>query len=167
MPVQTTYGHTPDAAIVGQCDNGTYRSGDFRTMFNGAAPEIAFGRAVRYGSVTDARDARLPAAETDKIVGLLAHSHSYENGPNGDLGTVGVKQGGKLNVLRKGRMWVINEDAVVPGDPVWVRAVASGDPEFLGGLTNADDGTDTIQIPGTWQSASAAGAGAWVEINLP
>lgn len=163
--VQTSYALKQTAAYAGMVADGCHP--DIEAAFNEeASAEIAFGRAVKYG-VAD-NGALLPTAETSKIRGIVTHSHAYSNGPYGDLGTTGVKAGGVLNVMRKGRIWVVAEDAVVPGDRLWVRAVAGGDPEFLGGLTNADDSTDTIDCTnvGVWRTTAAAGALAILEVDF-
>lgn len=173
MARQTTYETEPAAAIAGQLAQG-FLDADVRSMYNAeASAKVMFGRAVKWGSTTDAKAAKLPAAESDKIVGIVCHSHAYENDPTyGELdptaGTGGVRAGGKLAVLRRGTIWVIAEDAVVPGDRLWVRAVAGGDPEFLGGLTNADDSTDTIDCTaqGEWLDAAAAGELARLSVDF-
>ena len=87
---------------------------------------------------------------------------------NADTATTGVKVGGMLNVLRKGRIWVVSEDGNNIGDRVWVRAVAAGDPEFLGGIVNADDGTDTVDCTnqGVFLTSASAGGLAIVEVDF-
>lgn len=155
MAVQTTYSQSMTAAFAGMLADGS--ANDCIAMRNDEeTASIAFGRAVKFGSATDGTSAVLPAAETDVVAGLVVHSHAYASN---ELDSTGVKVGGILNVLRKGRIWVTVEDAVVPGDRLWVRAVAGGDPEFLGGLLPADDGTDTIDCTGQGQFLTAAAAG--------
>jgi len=46
-------------------------------------------------------------------------------------GTNGVKTYGTVGVLRKGRIWVLTEEACVPGDPCQIRNVVVS-PEVSG-----------------------------------
>lgn len=140
MSVQTTYGYGFTAAIEGQlADSGAH---DVVAMRNDeASAELPFGRAVKFGSSSDEFSAKLPAAETDIIAGIVLHSYEYD--PTYDLGDDGVLPGRYVQVLRKGRVKVLLEDAVTVGARGWVRAVA-GAGELLGGILPADDSTDTI-----------------------
>ena len=164
MSVQTSYAQSMTAAFAGMLADGS--ANDCIAMRNDeASASIAFGRAVKFGSATDGTSAKLPSAETSVIAGIVVHSHSYASN---ELDATGVIVGGVLNVLRKGRVWVTVEDAVVPGDRLWVRGVAGGDPEFLGGLLPADDSTDTVDCTnqGQFLTAAAAGALALLEVNF-
>jgi hypothetical protein len=163
MAVQTTYNLTLTAAIEGQlADNGPH---DIVARYNEeASAEIAFGRGVAFG--TEDNGALLPAAETDKIVGITVHSHQYAAE---DLGATGVVAGGALNILRKGRIWVMARTAVAPGDRLWVRAVSSETGfERYGGLEDADDGSDMIDCTaqGVWLTTAAQGALAVLEVDF-
>lgn len=143
-----------------------------------ASLEIAFGCAVKFGGVANVdQSAKLPTAETDKIMGIVLHSHAYSletdvgTGANGGAATVrpGIKPGKMMNVLRKGRVLAICEDGCVPGDRLWVRGVSAGDGvEFLGGLNNADDSTDTVDCTnqGVWLTTAAAGGLAELEVDF-
>lgn len=168
MAVQTTYLNKPTFVIEGQLADGG--NPDIMSMYNSeASAEIAFGRAVKFGSTSGTDiDALLPAAETDKVAGIVVHSHAYSSATGGDLGTTGVKPGGMLNVLRRGRIYVKCEDGCVPGDRLWVRAVGSTPPEYLGGLNNADDSTDMIDCTnqGVWLSTASADSIALLEVDF-
>lgn len=167
MGVQSTYGFNMTAAIEGQlADDGDH---DIIPMRNvEASASIAFGRGVKFGGTSDDAGCKLPSAETDKIAGITVHSHAYGVSPYGDLDSTGVKVGGILNVLRKGRIWVVAEDGCAPGDRLWVRAVGSTPPEYLGGLNNADDGTDTVDCTtqGVWLTTASAGGLAVLEVDF-
>lgn len=168
MPTQTTYGYQAVAASPGQLVCRPEEA-EIDQFFNDeASAEIAFGRAVMFGSATVATSAKLPTAETSKIIGIVLASYAMENGTHGELGTTGYIVGAPMSVLRKGVVWVTVEDAVVPGDRLWVRGVAAGDPEFLGGLLPADDGTDTVDCTaaGEFQTAAAAGALAQLRVDF-
>lgn len=168
MAVQTTYNQEPEIAVAGAlaCE---HNEASIMSMFNAeASAEIPFGFGVKWGSATDAKSAKLPAAEADNVVGIVVRLHTYETGTGGELGTSGVKAGGKLNVLRRGVIWAVAEDACVPGDRLWVRCTVGGAGEVLGGLTNADEGTETIDATaqGTWLTAAAAGGLAKLSVDF-
>jgi hypothetical protein len=136
-----------------------------------ASAPIGFGQAVMFGSTTDELSAKLPAAETSVIAGIVLHTHAVAQS---DLiaatstAIAGPKPATMLNVLRKGRVWVTVEDAVVIGDRLWVRGVAAGDPEFLGNVLPADDSTDTVDCTnqGVFLSDAAAGGLAILEVDF-
>lgn len=169
MSVQTTYGTTMTVAVPGQLsDNGAI---DVMPMYNGeASAEIAFGRAVIFGSTTAAlhNKALLPSAETDLVAGLVIFTHAYTRGTStSDLGDTGVRPGGALSVLRKGRMWVTaGSDVVANASRLWVRAVAGAPPEFLGGLEDADDATDMIDCTAQGVFRTTGLQGTLVEIEV-
>lgn len=163
MSVQTSYGTSRTKAIEGAlADNGPH---DIIPLYNEeASASIAFGRAVKQGTTDDG--ALLPAAETDKIVGITVHSDQYAAE---ELDSTGMKADAVMSVLRKGRIWAMARTAVTPGDRLWVRAVSSGTGfETLGGLEDADDSTDTIDCTaqGVWRSTAAQGALAILEVDF-
>jgi hypothetical protein len=164
MSVQTTYNASLTPAFAGMLADSEDVS--VLSMFNDeASASVAFGRAVMFGSVSNKASAKLPTSESVDIAGIVMHSHAYAKS---DLDAVGLLPDATMNVLRKGKIWVTVEDAVQPGDRLWVRAVAGGDPEFLGGLLPADDGTDTVDCTnfGQFLTAAAAGGLAILEVNF-
>lgn len=175
MPVQTSVSDAPAVAFAGLLV-GTQHT--VHPMKNAeASASIAFGRGVVFkaGGTTD-QDAVLPAAEGDKFAGIIVKSDVYDRtysladgSTGGELDSTGLRPGSMMNVLRKGQVWAVCEDGCVPGDKLWVRAVAAGDPEFLGGLNSADDGTDMIDATavGTWLTTASAGGLAILSVDLP
>lgn len=168
MPVQTSYPTTPNAALEGQLAHADgMLSAEIKSMYSAeASAEIPFGYGVKWGSATDGKAAKLPALETDKVAGVVVFSHSYENGPNGELGTTGVKPGGKLHVLRKGVIWVKVRTGCAPGDRAWLRCTAT--PGAVGSWENADDGTETIDCTaqGVFESYAAADGMAKLRVDF-
>lgn len=175
MTVQSTFSDAPAIGYAGTLDSNLAH--DVITMKNAeASSSIQFGRAVKFkDTVSSDKDAVLPAAETDSIIGIVVRSDTYgvawtdlNGNVSGQLDANGVKPGAFLNVLRRGRILVVCEDGCEAGDKLWVRAVAVGDPEFLGGLNNADDSTDMIDCTskGTWMTSAAAGGLAWLDVNF-
>lgn len=175
MTVQSTFSDAPAIGYAGTLDSNLAH--DVITMKNAeASASIAFGRAVKFkDTVTSDKDAVLPAAETDKVLGIVLRADTYsvawtdlDGTVHGQLDTNGIMPGAFVNVLRRGRVLVTAEDAVEAGDKLWVRCTVGGVGEVLGGLTNADEGTETIDCTavGTWMTSAAAGALAWLDVNF-
>ncbi len=176
MSVQTTYSTAPVIGYAGTLD--TKNPFQVLTMKNvEASASIPFGYAVCPDLTSPASDlsALLPALETDTVFGIVVKSDSYERVWTDDLGNVygqldstGLKPGALLNVLRKGRILVVAEDTVAVGDRLWVRCTTGGAGEIIGGLTNADEGTETIDCTkqGVWMSSATAGNLAWLEVDF-
>ena len=176
MSVQTTFSAAPAIGYEGMLDAGAHDIMTFKNAESTAA--IAFGRAVVFkGSPTTDKDAVLPALETNKVAGIVVHSHAYSrvwtdaSGTKyGELDTDGLRPGTLLNVLRKGRVLVRCEDGCVPGDRLWVRCTV-GSPstvEYLGSLNNADEGTEMIDCTtqGVWLTTASAEGLAWLDVDF-
>ncbi len=178
MSVQTSISTGPAKGYAGQLDGSP--GAIIVTAINGeSSASIPFGRAVVWDPSTPTSESHvtLPAAETNKVKGVVVFRHGYQpawtdNGGlvHGDLDSVGLRPGTWMGICRKGRMLVVAEDAVTAGDPLWVRCTV-GSPtnvEVLGGFTNADEGTETIDCTkqGTWDSTVAAGELAWITFDF-
>ena len=175
MPVQSDY---TDAQVMGY--SGMPSTPDrcqYRPAYNAeASAKIAFGRAVirKTSSPATDFDVLLPSSENDVVVGIvvrrpieLAWTDSAGTS-HGQYDATGYLAGADMVIAKKGRLLLLVEDGCVPGDHLWVRAVAAGDPEFLGGLNSADDGTDMIDCTnaGQWDSTAAAGGLAWLDFDF-
>lgn len=119
---------------------------------------LEYGLAATYGTNPDEQVKSLSAI-TEKISGVLVHEHREE-------GELLDKEG--VSLMRQGEIWVKTEEAVVPGDAVFVRAVAV-DPERAGAFRKTADGTDTIDLSAhaRWESSAGVGELALLSINLP
>ena len=169
MSVQTSYGATMTAAVAGQLSDNSVP--DVMPMYNGeASAEIAFGRAVIFGGTTVAlhNKALLPSVETDLVAGIVIKTDQYTKGTStSDLGDTGVRPGGALSVLRKGRIWVVaGSDVVANASRLWVRAVAGSPPEYLGGCEDADDSTDMIDCTAQGVFRTTGLQGVLVELEV-
>lgn len=177
--LQNDYPTKPDAAVEGQLITPIEHANLITVINREASAAIPFGRAVvwKTSSPTTDLDVLLPAAETDSVAGIVIRLDSYqpthtitmEDGTTttvGQLSSTGLIPGTMMTILRKGKIWVKSEDGAAVNDRLWVRAVAAGDPEFLGGITNADDGTDTIDCTKQGQFLSSGSAGALVQLEV-
>ena len=163
LHLQTTYGDTPAIGFPGQlADNGPY---DAITMINKeASSPMPFGAAVCFEGSTRDKGALRPDATTDVIAGIVLRSLAYAPDTMVDDS---VPAGGTINVLRRGRVYVVCENGCVPGDRLYIRAVATGG-EAEGALRSATDGTDAIAstTQGVWLSTAAAGQLAVLEVDF-
>lgn len=167
MAVQTDYIIVQTVAIEGAlADNSDH---DVVPMYNGeASAEIAFGRAVAYARAGDGSDnaALLPlAANTPLCAGITLHIDQYTAA---DLGTTGVKIGGQLSVLRRGRVWAKCLTACQPGDRLFVQKTVNGGTRPLGVCDNAVDGSNSIDLTkvGEWRTTASAGGLAILEVDF-
>jgi hypothetical protein len=174
MGAQTSYTDAPALGFEGTIDKN-FPHGDLTLKNVEASASMAFGRAVcrKISGATSDMDALLPAAETDKVVGIVAKIESHarawtsDGATYGDLDANGVRTGFLFKAITNGRMFVKAAKAVKPGDKLWVRAVAGGG-EYLGALENANDSTDMIDCTkqGEWESTAAAGGLAWLRFDF-
>lgn len=177
MSVQTSVTAAPTNGYAGMLD--TAAPHHIATARNGeASAAIPFGRGVVWDPSSPAtdRDVTLPATETDIVMGIAVHGQNFskswtdgDGNVHGELSSTGLLPGTIFGVLRKGRILVVAEDATTAGtDRLWVRCTVGGVGEVLGGLTTADEGTETIDCTkqGVWVSTAAAGALAWLEVDF-
>ena len=139
-----------------------------RSYVNSAA-DMEFGYAAVQGP-SDA-EIRTPSGAADVFVGITVHTHAterYEQGPMGGP-YVGIPSTHPANVMAKGRVIVVVENAVAPGDDVYVRFQNAGAaPEAVGRFRNDADAGDAFQVTAArWLSSAAAGEKAILEVNLP
>lgn len=174
MP-QTSYSLQPAIGYAGELDRT--RPYSTLTMKNvEASASIRMGAAVkRKAAATTDLDAVLPAAESDKVLGLVVREQTYtRTWTNQDGTTVGQLDGTGLIpstmmvVATMGRMLVHVRTGATAGQGVWVRAVSGGDPEYLGAIENADDSTDTIDCTtqAKFETSCAADGYAWIVFDF-
>lgn len=133
-----------------------------------ASAEIPFGTMVIRGTDEDeqALQCHTSAATVEQLfAGIVVWSDNYAK--DTELGSTGLKPGVMLNLLQKGRIYVLPEDTVDPGDPVRVRAVVAG-AEVKGAFRTAADSTDCVDISAfaRWVRGGSSTVPAVLEIDM-
>lgn len=145
---------------------------------------IPFGVMLRWVSAGAAGDyscANL-SSSSDVLVGPSVLSFVYDDGPNGELvnvdptggNNVGLKPKTTLNVLRKGRIYVLVEEAVNANDRAFVRfAVSTAFPNgLIGGFRKSQDATGPsssntcIDVTDKCQYLTSASAGGFAVLDV-
>jgi hypothetical protein len=164
MSQQTTYSTNPARAYAGQLVRGDIVVGKIQGEASAVIPP---GYAV-CAHASDATKVILPAAETDRVIGIVARSHEYMEGTSYDSTVTpgGIMPGANVNVVRKGAMFVTAEDAVSAYGRGWVRCTAGTAPEYVGGITAADEGTETIDCTNYIEFQETASAQGLVLIEF-
>ncbi len=174
MALQTTYSATPAIGHEGMLEANTPQHK--RTFKNvEASASIPFGKAVVFkGSPTTDLDVVLPAAQADKVAGLVIHQDSYARAWTsadgtiyGDLDSTGLRPGTLMSCLVQGIMLVKVRTGCAVGDRLFVRRTA-GAGEELGATENAADSTDMIDCTkqGRFLTSCSANGLAWLEVNF-
>lgn len=161
--MQTDYSGMPKGVEGGLGDSGITDKVTRR-----CASIVKFGR----GLVSTATEglAALPSAAGFTFEGISVMIHKAK--PN-STGEAQYEIGEAITTLRKGRIWVIPETAVVPTDGVYLKfstADAAGGEvgKFRNDVQNLATFDHAELIPGArWLTVSALGEPALLEINLP
>lgn len=167
MAIQTVYPLDQIVAFEGMSADG--HNNKFVLSAVNVAADSFFGRACL--AVAAAGDEYVqPTTVAGTFLGILQHTHSIEQADL-TLATAGQPQFQPGNVLRKGWIWVVAEDAVTDVTlGVFYRHTSPGaDPEFLGRFRTDLDTADATLVPEARWMTTTSGAGqlAKVEINLP
>ncbi len=156
MSVQTSYPTGFEPAVEGQQANNASQDLTVRS----AEGEIPFGRAVVRGTAD--RQAKLVSGSSDKFLGVSLRIVGVENPLGGELTKYDDKE--PASVLRKGYVWVVTEQAVVPGDDVYYRHTAPGS-EKLGQFRKDADTSNATQLANaTFETTAEAGKLAVIRI---
>lgn len=118
---------------------------------------IGYGKPVVRGTDPE-RQAKLPSADTDVLLGITIRDLAIENTSVGS-NLSEYSEGDVMSVLREGSINVVAEEAVVPGDPVYFYHTANAG-KVPGDFVKAPDATFTTLIPGaTWELTQATVGG--------
>jgi len=166
MP-QTSVAANMTVGIAGAIADANLASVDSRVNEEASA-EMPFGVMVVRGTAK-ATDAKLlhtsAAASAPLLAGVVVYSASYAK-PE-ELGDDGVKPNMTVGLLQKGRVYVLPEEDVAPGDAVRVRAVVAG-AEVAGAFRTSADAADCVDISSfsRWITAGSSTVPAIVEIDM-
>ena len=169
MP-QTSVATAPVAAIAGQLAD-TGRDLNLASYFSQEASlQMQFGTMVMQGAA-DYGDNILTAGNVAKMVGIVVYSAAYQKG--NELGAV-VDANGKLgilpnitmNVVKRGRIWVLVEEAVTPASVVRVRCTNAGNGAGTFRTTSAGAGASMLLVGARYLDTAAIGGFARVEFDI-
>jgi hypothetical protein len=129
-----------------------------------ASAEIPFGVVVAFGASEGLCE--LPDASTDVLCGVVLAEQTFEVG--NELGTTGVKPKLPVSVLRKGRVLVRCEDAVTPGQRLFVRYASGAGGTQLGSCRRSAVASETIDATtqGVFLTSASAGGLAVLEVDF-
>lgn len=172
--VQTTYTVAPPAAYAGMLADDT--ENDIMTMVNAESSlSMPFGIVVAFSSSSPLADtdAKLPSASLTRLAGIVVHEHDVERSfslPDGstagELDSTGYKVGAAMSVLWRGTIWVKVQQAVVPGDRLFVCKTANAVYTAAGQIGNADESTNTIDASAIGRFISTAAAGGFAKLQV-
>ena len=135
---QTAYAVSAGDAFPGLLDMN-FANPDILSRFNEEATKTGFGLMVRQG--TDAEQILRRAAAGDSL-GVTVHNHTEKQKTTGTAEEIAAT-GGKADVLRRGRIWVVTEETIAIGDPVFCR-FATGSGTVLGAFRTDADGVPEV-----------------------
>jgi hypothetical protein len=156
---QLTYTQDPPVAIAGMPFDVAHTHDIVSRLAEVAIPAARF--AVR-GTAVD--QAKLPTTSADVTDddswGVSLYDAAREPGA--------WPIGAAVPCFKRGRIWVVAEEAVTLGDAVFVRFAAGTFPD-LGAFRKSADTATAVALPGAfWRSTtSGAGALAVLELYLP
>jgi hypothetical protein len=146
------------------------------TRVNADTDSIPFGVFVAAGGSIGDGGAVLPTGSTDKLFGPVVHSHTYarvwtdsDGNDHGELDAVGLTPKALLNVMVKGRIWVMSETTADVGDPVFVRYAAGVGGTQLGAVRNATVSSEMIDLTAKARyltSVASAPGLALIEVDM-
>jgi hypothetical protein len=136
------------------------------------AAAIGFGLGVVQDEMSDDKT-RVPIVAADittvgKFLGITINPNiqSFDITGNIMAPANGYTLESSMGLVRKGRIYVSPETAVIPGQQVYCRFTISGS-TVLGGLRNDDDSSKAAAIPTAYFRTSCAASGICIlEINL-
>ena len=169
MP-QTSVITSSIAAIAGQLAD-TGRDMNLGSYFSQEASlQMQFGTMAMQGAA-DLGDNILTAGNVAKMIGVIVYSTSYQKG--NELGAV-ADANGKLgllptvthNVVKRGRIWVLCEEAVTPASAVRVRCTNAGNGAGTFRTTSAGAGLSMLMVGARYLDTALVGGFSRVEFDI-
>lgn len=159
---QTTYTTEAVVAFPGMLGEGGKEYSISRALEDAAA--IGAGRPAVAGTDPETQFA-LPSTGGETFLGITTAKHGRE-----DLDTAGAtsfSQDENVELIRRGRIWVTVEEAVVAGDPVFFRHTVNGG-LLPGGWRNDTAAGEADQVTqAVFATSAAIDTVALIDINLP
>lgn len=160
-PPEGVYLDYAHAVAVTTAGNGTYTAAVTQAFVK--AGIVRFGTGVAFDPNDDrGKKVVYPSATGFKFAGIVVHSHAIDGRklPDGQ----GVPVTNPFNVIMKGYVACPVEEAVQPGDPLYMRHTAKG-ALLPGGFRKSADSASADQIPGHWETGASAGEIAIAAVN--
>lgn len=155
MSTQSSYSRSFDAAFAGQPGDSGYKRDSSSTNTTGSAIPAGIGVC----QATAVGELKLPAAATDKLLGLVLNTFSRNPG-DGNVSlssTAAIVDTAQANIREQGAIYALVEEAVTVADPVYMRFTANGTGKLqLGAFRNDPDGVAqvTTVTPGASQNTT-------------
>lgn len=161
---QTSYSVSAADAFAGLLDMNLQHP-DILSRFNEESSKIGYGLMVRQGTAPE--QIQNFGATGQQIAGVTVHRHTEKAKGTGTAAEIEA-DGGKADVLRKGRIWVVVEEAISLGDGVFYRHTAGGGGSVIGAFrTDADTATaDDVSTSCRWLTETTGAGVALLEVNL-
>lgn len=100
------------------------------------------------------------------IAGISAFTHKTLQTPSSSNNEV-YEDDEPMPVLRRGRIWVVSEDACTPNEAVYARCASGSGGSVLGKFRTDDDSNTAIAVPNArWVTSASAGGLAVLEVNF-
>lgn len=141
MP-QTSVSTAPSVAFAGMLADAANTEDVDSYVSEEASAEMPFGAMVCQGASDDT--CKIFGANTDKMVGIVQHSHAYQIA--NELGAVGLKPKVTIGVKKRGKIWVTVDEAVTPASAVRVRNDANGGANTNGTFRTTASAGHTMNI---------------------
>lgn len=157
--VQLTYGdqNVDNPAMEGMAGDAEFN--DIRSQRSAAAINFGLGLAIAADGLV-----ALPAAAAFEFAGISLHKH--KDLPN-DTAVARYEIGEEISLLRRGRIWVLAEEAVDPSQDVYLRHTVNGGDTPGHFRTDADTANADQIANAKWVDITTAAGLALLEINMP
>lgn len=152
MSRQTSYDQNPAVAFAGVLADIRPREVDSKIWED--TTDGVFGIFVTRG--TGDNQVKLPTAATDEMLGVVVASQNIELERYAT--NIAIEATDSLNVLRDGNIYVVTEDACVPGDTVHVRYAAGAGGTQLGACRTDVVTDESVAVDWEFEQTGAAGA---------
>ena len=158
--MQLTYPTTMVQGFAGMLADNNPRN-DILSRASEEATSFPYGVALVRGTDLETQ-VKLPTAAA-AILGIAVHTHANEVGSDG-LNKIDLDDA--VNVLHEGRIYVIPEETVAVGDPVYVRIATGAGGTQKGAFRNdADTATALLASGMRWIQGGTSTTVAILEID--